>query len=83
MSKPLLDNRRKVVSQNIRLGRQLAGLGQEKFAAMVGVRRQHLSDWERGKYEPTARSLQRIADALERPFGWFYAEHDCEQDDAA
>jgi DNA-binding XRE family transcriptional regulator len=55
-----------VWNQNaIRALRKTMGLTQAQFAEELGVRRQTVSEWENGVYEPersTAKHLQRIAD---------------------
>ena len=50
--------------QSIRALRKHMGLTQAKFAAELGVRRQTVSEWENGVYEPdrsTAKHLELIA----------------------
>lgn len=49
----------------IRALRKAMGLTQSQFAEELGVRRQTVSEWENGVYEPersTAKHLQRIAE---------------------
>ncbi len=51
-------------SANIKALRKSMGLTQAKFAQELGVRRQTVSEWETGVYEPdrsTAKHLERIA----------------------
>lgn len=41
--------------------RQLQGLSQEEFAARLGTRKQHVSQWETGELIPSTKTLVKIA----------------------
>lgn len=43
-------------------------LTQEMLSEMTNLSQQYLSDMERGKRNPTVKTIQKIADALEVPF---------------
>lgn len=73
--------RRKLVGSNITLGRQLAGISQLRLAGLLDMERHEVSKWEIGMHEPSAANIERIADKLDQPVWWFYAEHD--EDDQA
>ena len=52
---------------NVRRFRKKAGLSQEAFADLTGLARSYMSDVERGARNPTLRTVERIANALEAP----------------
>lgn len=66
---------KELVGRNIALARQLAGLSQDRLARRLETSRTRLSDWERGRHQPSDPNLRRIAEALELPTGWFHADH--------
>ena len=49
-------------AENLRTLRKERGLSQGKLAEAVGVSQQCVSEWERGKIEPTLSYLWRLAD---------------------
>ena len=63
------------VGPNIVRAREARGMTQGQLARLSGIKRQHLSDWERGVHEPRPRSLRRIAQVLDLPFGYFYGDY--------
>lgn len=71
--------RASIVGANIRRARREHGdLSQERLALMLGIRRQHLSDNERGVHEANPRRLNQIAALLgiADPTVYFYTRHD-------
>ena len=69
---------RKRVGQNIvRLrGLHEPPLTQGELARRTGIRRERLSDYERGVHEPSHRALVKIARELGVDFGEFYSNGD-------
>ena len=64
-----------IVGRNIVIARKLAGMSQTQLATLVGVPRNYVSDWERGRHEPRPGSFAKLTEALERPRWWFYKDH--------
>lgn len=56
---------RKVIGENTRRTRVFKGLTQEELAACMGLDRAYISGLERGRRNPTAITLWRLAIALE------------------
>ena len=56
---------RKLVGDNVRRLRQRRGLTQEQFAEKSGYSQQYISDFERGRRNPTVITLFELATALE------------------
>ena len=60
------EGKRRVVelSQDVQQIRERLGLSQSAFAALLGVSKRTLQDWEQGRRQPTgaARSRLRVAD---------------------
>jgi transcriptional regulator with XRE-family HTH domain len=56
-------------AEKIRQIRKEKGMTQEELAKKVGVKRAVISKYESGSIEPSLTQLQKIADALEVPFG--------------
>lgn len=54
------------------LARELAGLSQSALAKMVSTTQATLSRFESGLMVPSAEHVARVAEALERPVGFFY-----------
>ena len=52
------------IGQRIAALRKLAGLSQEQLSDLAGLQRTHVSRIEAGKYDATAFTVQRIAEAL-------------------
>lgn len=61
-------------SQRIQLARKQAGLTQQGFADLVGVHRVQVAKWETGKSTPYPSTLQKIAEATNKPVAWFTAD---------
>lgn len=55
----------KAFAKNLRTFRKDSKLSQQKLASRVGVTQQCVSEWEKGKIEPTMTPLWRIADVFE------------------
>lgn len=67
-----------ILGANIRRAREGAGLTQQELANRLGGKTngQRISDWERGYNRPNDTNLLLLAEKLERPFAWFYTDHD-------
>ena len=55
---------RAALGSKIRHLRELKGVGQEEFADMAGIHRNHVGLLERGKIDPRLSTLTRVAEAL-------------------
>jgi len=53
-----------IVGRNLRRHRRLLGLSQERFADALGVHRTYAGGLERGEYNLSLRSLERLAKRL-------------------
>lgn len=58
----------------IRETRKNMNLRQADLSKKIGISGSHLSDIERGKLVPTLPTLQRLADALQRPLEYFISD---------
>ncbi|WP_294275313.1 helix-turn-helix transcriptional regulator [uncultured Sphingomonas sp.] len=54
----------KLLGDNVRRYRKLAGISQEELSLRTGVKRSYISDLERGFRNPTVRVLGKIAEGL-------------------
>ena len=52
------------LSEKISIIRKARRYTQEELGNIIGVSRQAVSDWEKGKFEPTLDSIRAIAEAL-------------------
>lgn len=52
------------MGEKIRALREAKGISQRELAEALGVDQSAVSNWERGKAEPTAFNIRRIADLL-------------------
>lgn len=59
----LIAQHRMLVGQKIMAARKFAGLTQDALAAKLDSSRQQIIRLEKGRHTPTARTLQKIADA--------------------
>lgn len=59
------------ISHRIREAREAAGLTQEEFSQQSGLPQSHISRLEQGKHSPTAKTLEKIATALNLPHSHF------------
>jgi len=68
---------RALVGRNITRARQEVGMTQERLGEVLGVPRTQVSMWERGRRQPSAHYLKRIADALGHgtDLGFLYSEN--------
>lgn len=48
------------LGENIKYYRKLNGLSQQAFAKKMGTTQQRISEWERGRIEPSLYNLMRI-----------------------
>jgi transcriptional regulator with XRE-family HTH domain len=55
----------KAFAKNLRMLRKERKLSQQKLASQVGVTQQCVSEWEKGKIEPTMSPLWRLADVFD------------------
>jgi transcriptional regulator with XRE-family HTH domain len=58
-------------------------MSQQELADKMGIQRQQISYWIRGKNTPTDRSLKKIADALDKPIKFFLENSDLEKSGGA
>jgi transcriptional regulator with XRE-family HTH domain len=64
------------VGRNIRTARDLHNLSQHDLAVRLDCHAMLVSKWERGLHSPSRHNLQALSEALGRPVGWFYTDHD-------
>jgi len=74
---------RELVGRNIMQARLEAGLTQEQLSERLKVSRNQVCMWERGRRQPSAKFLTRIADKLGHTRGWFLDEHSSDATTAA
>lgn len=60
--------------------RKAAGLSQSQFASRIGAHTTSVSDWERGRNEPSGRHVVSIARETDRSVEFFYGEADDEEE---
>jgi transcriptional regulator with XRE-family HTH domain len=58
------DSLQQTVGRSVKAYRQAQGLSQESFAHLIGVHRTYLGGLERGEYNLTLKSVERIADRI-------------------
>lgn len=68
------DDVRRMVGDNVKRLRLLAGLSQAELANRMGVDRAYVSGLEQGQRNPTVISLWHVAKALEVPIQSFFEE---------
>ncbi|MEX0717449.1 MAG: helix-turn-helix transcriptional regulator [Planctomycetaceae bacterium] len=59
------------ISERIREARSEAGMTQDELAEKSGIPQSHISRLESGKHSPTAKTLEKIAEALGISMGRF------------
>lgn len=59
------DELQAALGRNLRRHRRERGLSQEKFAEVLGFHRTHAGALERGEENPSLRSVEKLAAALE------------------
>lgn len=74
-----------VFGATIRRQRRLRSWSQEELSFRTGLHRNHIGAIERGEGNPTIRTIQMVADALDVTVSWLFAnaEHDQRQQDGA
>jgi transcriptional regulator with XRE-family HTH domain len=71
------EDERRLIGRNIHVARMAAGhANQRTFAELLGVKQGQFSEWERGRRAPDPTNLRKLEHALNKPRGWFNAEHD-------
>lgn len=71
------DDERRLIGHNIYTARMTAGYtSQREFAESLGVKQGQFSEWERGRRAPDPTNLRKLEHALDKPRGWFNAEHE-------
>lgn len=58
------DSLQQEVGRSVKAYRQAQGLSQESFAHLLGVHRTYLGGLERGEYNLTLKSVERIAERI-------------------
>lgn len=61
---------------SLRACRYNTGMSQKEFAAAIGVTFNTVSNWERGKTEPTVSQLRKIAETSGIPFEYIITGKD-------
>ena len=56
-----------VEATELAIARQKVGLSQAEFAALLGVSKRTLQDWEQGRREPSGAAKSLIEIAMKRP----------------
>lgn len=64
----------------VRRARREAGLSQSQLAARIGAHTTSISDWERGRNEPSARHIVGIARETGKKVEFFFSDDDEEED---
>ena len=54
--------------ENLKFERKLAGYNQAEFAKKIGTTQQRISEWERGKVEPSLSNIITIIKTLNITF---------------
>lgn len=67
------------VGRRVRIRRMLNGLSQEELAADLGLTFQQLQKYESGANRISASRLYHLAQLLDVPVGWYFAEYGEEQ----
>lgn len=62
------------VGQRIKELRRGEGISQEKLALKAGIDRTYLAGIEKGKRNPSIKSLEKIINALDISFGEFFKD---------
>ena len=58
----------------LRERREEMGISQQELAERVGVSLQTIGRWERGVVAPQGQNLVRLAEATEKPLGFFFVD---------
>lgn len=68
------EDRRRRIGERIRAAREGARLSQIELARLLSVSNSIISSWETGRASISADDLALIAQALEKPAGYFYGD---------
>jgi transcriptional regulator with XRE-family HTH domain len=75
-----LARREWVFTTRLKQARERKDLSQRRLGILMGIHEdsasQRINQYEHGKHEPDYRTLQRLAQVLEVPTAYFYAEDD-------
>lgn len=63
----------RALGKRIHLLRKDQGISARQFAKMIGMSRDSLADIEKGRGNPRAKTLLKIAEGLEVPVAWLFA----------
>lgn len=66
--------RRKIFGERLKAARAAKGLLQKELGSRVHVEPQTVSNWERGVQTPDLDTLELIAQQLDQPVAYFFAE---------
>ena len=69
------------VGQRITRARKEAGLTQQQLAAVLGVSRPAVAQWEKGRTSPSAENLRNVATATSKPLIYFFTGSGVKTDD--
>jgi len=62
------------IAGRIKRARESCGISQETLAAMLGVDKNTVWRWEKGRSDPRATDMEKIAVALDMPIEKFYSD---------
>lgn len=69
-----------VLGKRLKEARKAVGLSQEKLAVLAGIDEMsasaRMNQYERGKHSPDPVTIRRIAEILDVPASYFYADDD-------
>jgi transcriptional regulator with XRE-family HTH domain len=68
------------LARNIKLARTEAGLSQRGLGERAGIPRPHVVSMENGNRPISVESVLKISHALGLDYGWFFVEHEPEDD---
>ena len=68
-------NKNKSIGQKIEYRRKQLGFSQPKLGAMIGSKKQYVSDLEKSSKRPSAEKIFRLAAALQAPMSYFLDEN--------
>ena len=60
--------------KRLRLARKRKNLNQKELAAMIGVAKSSISEWENGKHRPSTDQIPNICDALNVDPNWLFGD---------
>ena len=62
------------IGNKVKEARKFAGMTQKQLADKVGLSRESITNYERGKFQVSINMLQQIADATNLPVSWFFRD---------